>query len=103
MHLVRGMNGHPPQRPLEPLGVAIDHFPLPVRWLQAGKNVREHVCRVIELAGNVTGVLIGVAVVLDSLIPTHGIERRPIDPTSGQHSLALDEQHIAQMTAVLER
>jgi hypothetical protein len=40
--------------------------------------------------------------VLDTLIATHRIERGPIHTPSGQHPLALYEQHIAQVASVFE-
>jgi hypothetical protein len=54
------------------------------------------------LAGDISGVLVGVAVVLGPFVTTDRVERGPIDTPGGEHPLALDEQHVLEVTAVFQ-
>ena len=49
------------------------------------------------------GILLGVAVVLDAFVATHRRERRAVGAPRLEHPLALHEQHVAHVAAVLER
>jgi hypothetical protein len=100
--LVLGVDGNPPQGPLGLPGVAVQHGALPVGAAEPGQHVGEEAGRVAELAGDVGGVLRGVAVIVDPLVPAHRRDRRPFDPPGGDDPLALYEEDVPQMARVLQ-
>src|SRR5580704_17703425 len=87
VHLVRGVDRHPTQRPFHLGRVVVDDATIPVGGVETAQDLREHRRRVGYLAGHGSGVLLRVAVVLDALVTAHGVERRSIDPPGGEHPL----------------
>jgi hypothetical protein len=102
VRLVDGVHRNPLQRSFARFRVVVDDATHPVAGTQPVKHVGEHLRRVGELAGDVLGFLLGIAVVVDSLVSAHGRAVRPISPAGGEDPLALDEQHVSQVTAVLQ-
>src|SRR5205085_6914601 len=88
-HLVHGVNGHPSQRALGRVWVAVGDGPLPLLWAEAKEHVGEQTRRVRELTHDVNRVLAGVTVMFDSLVPAHGFERGSVGAASGEHPLPL--------------
>jgi diadenosine tetraphosphatase ApaH/serine/threonine PP2A family protein phosphatase len=67
------------------------------------QHVAEHQCCVTELTGHIGGLLVGIPVVHHPLVASHRGAVRPIRAKRRKHALALNEQHVAQMTSVLQR
>jgi len=101
-HLVHCVDGYPSQRALGPCRVVVHHSPLPIIWAQAGEHIGEQVRRVGQLPRHGCGFLLGVAVMFDSLVSAHWVERWSISMPSGEHPLSLHEQHVAEVARVLE-
>jgi hypothetical protein len=101
--LVHGMYCDPPQRALASLWVVVNNCAIPVVGGQSGEDIAEHLCRVPELAGHILGLLLGIPVVHDSLVTSRRETVRLIHAAGRKYPLALDEQHVAQMAAILQR
>jgi hypothetical protein len=100
--LVHGVNCDPAQRALERGRVGVHQGALPIRGLEAGEIIGEKTRRVCELPRDVGRSLIGVSVVQYALVAAHGIEGWPLHAPGREHPFPLNEQHIANVTAVLE-
>ena len=100
--LVDGVDRYPSQRTLGPLGVIVNYASVPFITAQSVEHMGEHLRSISELAGNVMRILFGVAIMVDSLVAAHRVLRRPIHPPGQQHPLALDQEHIPQVAAVLD-
>jgi hypothetical protein len=103
LHFVHGVDRDPTQRPFRTRGKVVHERPLPFARRQTGEIVGEHLRRVGELSGDVGGILLRAAVVVDPLLSTHRVERRAVRAPRREHSLPLYEEDVAQMTRVLER
>ncbi|HEX8771548.1 MAG TPA: hypothetical protein VF711_12345 [Acidimicrobiales bacterium] len=101
--LMEAMNGYPAQRPLSPTRVVVYDASVPVVGTQAAKDVGKQLRRDGELTGHVIGFLLCVAIVVDSFVAAHGLERRSIPAPGGEHTLTLHQQHVPHMAAVLQR
>jgi hypothetical protein len=102
-NLVHGVDCDPSQWPLKSARVVVHHGSVPIMGPETSEDVGEHSRCVIELPRHGGRVLVGIAVMLDPLVPAHRFAHRPIRAPRSKNSLALHEQHITQVTAVLER
>lgn len=93
-HLVHSVHRHPSQRSLERCRVAVHHGAIPVVGTKPGEDVREEVCRVRELTHDVIGVLLDVAVMFDTFVSPHRVERWPIGTPGRQNPLPLHQQNV---------
>ena len=87
-HLVDGMHRNPLQRSFARFRVVVDDAARPVAGTQSVKHVGEHLRRVGELAGDVLGFLLGIAVVVDDVVAR----------VRGSLRDHLDERDIADLT-----
>src|SRR5918995_1700703 len=69
---VQGVHGHPAERSLTPRWVVVHRAsPVPFFGRQSRKVIRVQMRGLSELAHNMLGVLLGVAVVVNTLVATH--------------------------------
>ena len=102
LRLVQRVYRDPSQRPFASFRVVVDHRAVPVVGGQSSEDIAEQLCRVRELAGHVLGLLLGIAIVHNPLVTSGWGAVRPIHPTGREDPLALHEQHVAQMAAILQ-
>ena len=102
-HFVDGVHRNPLQRSFVRFRVVVDDAARPVAGTQPVEHVGKHLRRVGELAADVLGFLLGIAVVVNSLVSAHGRAARPISPAGGEDPLALYKEHVSQVTAVFQR
>jgi hypothetical protein len=102
LRLVQRVYRDPSQRPFASFRVVVDHRAVPVVGGQSGEDIAEQLCRVRELAGHVLGLLLGIAIVHNPLVASGWGTVRPIHAAGREYPLALHEQHVAQMAAILQ-
>ena len=102
-HLVNGVNGKPPQRPLGAVRVGVDDRPVPAGGADPDQVIGEHQRGIAELPRYVLRVLPGIPVEFHPLIPAHGLAFGPVPALGGQQPLTLDQQHVPNMAGIFQR
>jgi hypothetical protein len=100
--LVQGVYRDPPQRPLMGFWVVVDNCAISVVFTQLDKDIAEQLRSIGELTGHIFGLLLGIAIVLDSLIASHRRAVRSHYPASREYPLPLQQQHVPQVASVLQ-
>ena len=102
-NFVDRVHGYPAQGSFGAARIVVHDAAVPVVDTESVEDVGEQLRRHGELAGDVGGFLLCVAVVLDSFVAPHRCTRRPERTAGSKYPFALHEQYVAQVAAVLER
>lgn len=101
--LVLGVDRQPCELAFQAPRVVVHDGAIPVSGSEQREDVGEKQSSVGELASDVVRRLLRVAVVIDPFVSAHRVEGRPLAPPRRQHPLPLDEEHISDVAAVLQR
>lgn len=77
--------------------VVVDNCAIPVVGTQSGEHIAEQLCGVCELTSYILGLLLGIAVVLDPLIASHGRAVWSVHTACCEDPLPLHQEYVAQM------
>jgi len=102
-HLVNSMDRKPPQRPFGTVWIVVDQRPVPVGGAEPREVICEHLRGVAELPRDIRRVLPSVTVELYPFVASHRLAFRPVAAPGRQQPLPLNEQHVANVTGVLQR
>jgi len=100
--LVQGVYRDPAQRPLMGIWVVVDDCAIPVVSAQVDQDIAKQLRSIGALTGHIFGLLLGIAIVFDSLIASHRRTVRSLYPAGREHPFSLHQQHVPQMAPVLQ-
>lgn len=103
LDFVHRVYGEPTEGSLGGCRVVVDDRPVPVTCVKARQHIGEELGRVSELARDIVGSLLRVAVMVDPFVTAHGLECRGITSAREKYALPLNEENVAHVARVLER
>ena len=101
--LVDGVSPEPEHGPLTGFRKVVDAGPLKLALVEAGKSPSEQLGSDLQLLGDIVRRLGRVPAEVRTLLPMHAGEARALLHEREVHPFTLDQEHVADVAAVLER